>query len=149
MKKKLIILVNRECLCAYSLSKDFVLSPEPVIEKIDVNLHPTHPDPTKRSDDDGRFPGGSSIGSSTAMKHGEAHGRKTEQKKRQLSDLAKAISDLVNQEECDIWNLAIPANQADQVIHELPIDVQKKLTQLKEGDYTWLPVSEVESLFRN
>ena len=42
-----------------------------------------------------------------------------------------------------------PANQADQVIHELPIDVQKKLTQLKEGDYTWLPVSEVESLFRN
>ena len=83
------------------------------------------------------------------MKHGEAHSRKTEQKKRQLSDLAKAISDLVNQEECDIWNLAIPANQADQVIHELPIDVQKKLTQLKEGDYTWLPVNEVESLFRN
>ena len=112
-------------------------------------MKPSRPDPTKRSDDDGRFPGGSSIGSSTAMKHGEAHGRKTEQKKRQLSDLAKAISDLVNQEDCDIWNLAIPANQADQVIHELPIDVQKKLTQLKEGDYTWLPVSEVESLFRN
>ncbi len=81
------------------------------------------------------------------MKHGEAHGRKTEQKKRQLSDLAKAISDLVNQEDCDVWNLAIPANQADQVINKLPIEVQKKLTQLKEGDYTWLPRKEVQRLF--
>jgi hypothetical protein len=105
MQKKLIILVNRESLCAYSLQKDFALSPEPAIEKIDVELHPTQPDPTKRSDDDGRFPGGSSIGRSTAMKHGEAHGRKTEQKKRQLSDLAKAICDLVNQEECDMRHM--------------------------------------------
>ncbi len=83
------------------------------------------------------------------MKHGEAHGRKTEQEKRKLSNLAHTISKLVNEEDCDMWNLAIPAEQANQVINELPIDVQKKLTQLKEGDYTWLPVSEVESLFRN
>ena len=147
MKKKLIILVNRESLCAYSQSKDWLIPECQSIEKINVNLEPSRSDPTICTDEDGRFPGGSSIGYSPAMKHGEAHGRKTEQKKRQLSDLAKAISDLVNQEDCDIWNLAIPANQADQVINKLPIEVQKKLTQLKEGDYTWLPRKEVQRLF--
>jgi hypothetical protein len=147
MKKKLIILVNRESLCAYSQSKDWLIPECQSIEKINVNLEPSRPDPTICTDEDGRFPGGSSIGYSPAMKHGEAHGRKTEQKKRQLSDLAKAISDLVNQEDCDVWNLAIPANQADQVINKLPIEVQKKLTQLKEGDYTWLPRKEVQRLF--
>ena len=83
------------------------------------------------------------------MIHGEAHCRKNEQKKRQLSDLAHTISKLVNEEECDMWNLTIPADQANQVIDKLPINVQQKLTQLKEGDYTWLPRKEVERLFDN
>jgi hypothetical protein len=149
MKKKLIILVNRESLCAYSLSNDLLLSPDTSIEKINVNIETKQPDPTACSDEDGRFPGGSSIGHSTSMIHGEAHGRKNEQKKRQLSDLAHTISKLVNEEECDMWNLAIPADQANQVIDKLPINVQQKLTQLKEGDYTWLPRKEVERLFDN
>lgn len=110
-------------------------------------MKPSRPDPTICSDQDGRFPGGSSIGYSTSMKHGEAHGRKTEQEKRKLSNLAHTISKLVNEEDCDMWNLAIPAEQANQVINELPIDVQKKLTQLKEGDYTWLPHKEIQRLF--
>lgn len=147
MKKKLIILVNRESLCAYSLSSDLILSPETTIKEIDINLKPTQPDPTYCPDDDGRFPSGSSIGYSRAMKQGESHGRKTEKKKRQISDLAHTISKLVNDEECDMWNLAIPAEQAHQVIDDLPIDVQQKLTQLKEGDYTWLPRKEVKRLF--
>lgn len=147
MKKKLIILVNRESLCAYSQSNDLLISEYPSIEKINVDLQPSRPDPTICTDQDGRFPGGSSIGYSTAMKHGEAHGRISEQKKRKLSDLAHTISKLVNDEDCEAWNLAIPAEQANQVINKLPIEVQQKLTQLKEGDYTWLPRKEVNRLF--
>jgi hypothetical protein len=149
MKKKLIILVNRESLCAYSQSRDWLLPEYQSIEKINVDLDSSRPDPTICTDEDGRFPGGSSIGHSTAMKHGEAHGRKSEQKKRQLSDLAHTISKLVNDEDYDVWNLAIPADQANQVINKLPIEVQQKLTQLKEGDYTWLPRKEVQRLFDN
>ncbi len=147
MKKKLIILVNRENLCAYSLSSDLLLSPNTAIEKINVRIEQHRPDPTNCSDNRGRFPDGSSIGYSSTMIQGEAHSRKTEKKKRQLSDLALTISKLVNDEDCDMWNLAIPADQANQVINKLPIDVQQKLTQLKEGDYTWLPRKEVERLF--
>lgn len=89
------------------------------------------------------------TGQATAMKHGEPHGRKTEKKKRQLKHLAKTIGDIVSEEDCDVWNLAMPANQAQQVIDQLPIDVQQKLTRLKKGDYTWLPADEVGELFAN
>ena len=147
MQKKLIILANNESLRAYNLTRDDLATPTTRIEPSDVDLHPRQPDPTGASDDDGCFPGGSSVGQTVAMKHGEPHGRKTEKKKRFIRDLAKTISELINREECDIWNLAMPANQAQQLIDELPIDVQKKLTQLKEGDYTWLPASEVQELF--
>ena len=147
MQKKLIIVANSESLRAYNLITDDLATPTTKIEPIDVDYHPLEPDPTGASDDAGCFPGGASVGQTVAMKHGEPHGRKTEKTKRLLRDLAKTISELISREECDIWNLAMPANQAKQLIDELPINVQQKLTQLKEGDYTWLPASEVQELF--
>ena len=147
MKKKLIIVANSESLLAYNLITNDLATPVTRIEPIDVNFNAPEPDPAGASDDDGCFPGGSNVGQAVAMKHGEPHGRKTEKKKRQLNHLARSITKLVEQEHCDIWNLAIPENRAKQVIEQLPIDVQQKLTQLKKGDYTWLPAKKIEHLF--
>lgn len=149
MKKKLIIIADRESLSAYNQITEDLPTPSTRIEKIDIGFSPLQPDPAGASDDDGCFPGVSMTGQATAMKHGEPHGRKTEKKKRQLKHLAKTIGDIVSEEDCDVWNLAMPANQAQQVIDQLPIDVQQKLTRLKKGDYTWLPADEVGELFAN
>ena len=149
MKKKLIIIANSEALVAYNQLTDDLATPVTRIEQIKTNFKPPQPDPAGASDDDGCFPGVSMTGQATTMKHGEPHGRKTEKKKRQLKHLAKTIGDIVSEEDCDVWNLAMPANQAQQVIDQLPIDVQQKLTRLKKGDYTWLPADEVGELFAN
>jgi len=147
VKKKLIIIADSESLFAYNQLTDDLATPATRIEQIKTDFTPLRPDPAGASDDDGCFPGVSMTGQATAMKHGEPHGRKTEKKKRLLKHLAKTISDIVSEEDCDVWNLAIPGDQAQQVIDYLPIDVQQKLTRLKKGDYTWLPADEVGELF--
>jgi hypothetical protein len=149
VKKKLIIIADRQSLSAYNQITDDLATPATRIEKIDTGFTSLQPDPAGASDDDGCFPGVSMAGQSTAMKHGEPHGRKTEKKKRELKNLAEMISHIVSEEDCDIWNLAIPGDQAQQVIDQLPIAVQQKLTKLKKGDFTWLPTDEVGGLFAN
>jgi len=149
VKKKVIILANQECLRAYNVITDDLATPTTKIEALQVDYNPLAPDPTDTSDDDGCFPGGSTVGHAVTMKHREAHGRKTEKKKRQICNLARAITKIVEQEQCDLWNLAIPENNASKLIKELPISIQQKLTQLKKGDYTWLTADAVGELFTN
>ena len=147
VKKKLIILANSENLYAYRLITGDSFPTQVRIERIPVVLSPLSPDPTETTDDDGMFPGGSSIKNRTSMGHGEPHGRKTERKKRQIHDMAQAICNLFNQEDFDLWNLAIPQEISHRLIEQLPIQVQGKLTYYISGDYTRHPTHEIEQLF--
>ena len=81
------------------------------------------------------------------MRHGEAHGRDTEKKKRQIQNMADAICELFDEEDFDLWNLAVPKDIAHQLIEQLPIQVQRKLTYYLSGDYTRHPAHEIKQLF--
>ncbi len=146
MKKKLIILVNAEKLCAYRLTSDAPLQQHPHIEPITTHLHTLSPDPADISDDDGRFPSGG-LQHGAPMRHGEPHGRVLEKKKRLLDAMATAICDVIAHEDFDIWNLAAPADLSGQLVDRLPIHAQQKLTDLKQADYTGLPIKKIEHLF--
>ena len=147
VKKKLIILANSETLCAYRMLSGGIFSPQGRIEKIPIILPPLQPDPTETTDNDGRFPGGSTVNNRTSMRHGEPHGRKTERRKRQLRNMAHTICDLFNHEDFDVWNLAIPEGLSHQLIEQLPIQVQHKLTHCVNGDYNRQPTHKIEHLF--
>jgi hypothetical protein len=146
MKQKLIILANAEKLCAYRLTSDDPLQQQQRIEAIKTDLHHISPDPIESSDDDGRFPSGS-LQHGAPMRHGEPHGRTLEKRRRLLDAMTKAICDLIEHQEFDIWNLAAPAELSEQLVKRLPIQAQQKLTDLKKADYTGLPIKEVEGLF--
>jgi len=98
------------------------------------------------SDDDGRFPSGS-LQHGASMRHGEPHGRISEKKRRLLNDMESAIAHIMDQEDFDTWDLAIPAELSKQFIERLPTHLNQKLKQIKKADYTKLPIKEVEQLF--
>lgn len=147
MKKKLIILANGRSLLAYRHLTDDLATPPSRLEQIEVNFQPGQPDPSDATDDDGRFPGGSIAGQGVAMKHGEPHGREIEKKKRLVRGIAQSINEILELEECENWNLAVPASMSHQLVDQLPETMQHKLTQLKLGDYTKLPANKIEPLF--
>ncbi|MBT8037893.1 MAG: host attachment protein [Verrucomicrobiae bacterium] len=146
MKKKLIILANSEKLCAYRMISQNLPPHQHHIEKIETHRHHLSPDPADITDDDGRFPSGG-LPHGAPMRHGEAHGRSLEKKKRLLDEMASAICDIIAHEEFDIWNLATPAELSLQLLKRLPMQVQVKLTRLKKADYTGLPTKQIEHLF--
>jgi len=146
MTKKLIIIANAEKLCAYRMLRDEMLQPQAHIERIETELHHLSPDPVEVSDDDGRFPSGS-LQHGASMRHGEPHGRISEKKRRLLNDMESAIAHIMDQEDFDTWDLAIPAELSKQFIERLPTHLNQKLKQIKKADYTKLPIKEVEQLF--
>ena len=83
----------------------------------------------------------------TSMRQGEPRGRKTERKKRQLHNMAHTICELFNEEDFDLWNLAVPQDISHQFIEQLPIQLQRKLTHCLSGDYTRHPPHKIEQLF--
>ena len=146
MNKKLIVIANAEKLCAYRMLQDEMLQPQPHIERIETELHHLSPDPVEVSDDDGRFPSGS-LQHGASMRHGEPHGRTSEKKRRLFNDMESAISNIMDQEDFDTWDLAIPAELSKRLIQRLPPHLNQKLKQIKNADYTKLPMKEVEQLF--
>lgn len=144
--KKLVIVADTGNLRAFCLIPSDIGGSRLQIEEIKTGLHPPAPAPTDVTDDDGNFPSGFVNGAH--MRHGESHGRKQEEERREIKEIVRVITKLIVEEDFEIWNLAAPKRICKRLVEQLPLSLQELLTRVEEHDYTGLPMKKIENIFR-
>ncbi len=99
------------------------------------------------SDEAGRFPV-ISLHLTGAGATGERHNLELELKKRLVSVLAQAITEIVAEHNPKRWALAAPAEVLHRLREKLPQRVQASLAQTVEADLTKVKPSELLSYFQ-
>lgn len=146
MKKKVIILANTEKLCAYLLTSYTNAQHAPRIEQIDATLPNSSPAHSEEEELLNRFYKGKNK-SDTAKNQSESTENDTGDNTCMLDSMANKICDIIIQKKSDIWDLAAPEDLSGQLFERLPINVLKKITNLKRADYTRLSIGTVERVF--
>jgi hypothetical protein len=96
----------------------------------------------KVTDQAGRFPRGGG-----GMAYGEAHEMEAEQERKKVRALRREIEALLEAEECDSWNLAVPASIRSMLLGGMPLQVLERLTRVVDADLTKLPLEKLRERF--
>jgi hypothetical protein len=99
------------------------------------------------TDQQGKFPQGSSVGQSVAMSAGENHNLETELEKQSLQRVAGTISDRVAKNGFPAWTLVAPQTILLRLVESLPTKVLGCLSNKISGDFTNTPLAELEKRF--
>jgi len=94
------------------------------------------------TDQAGRFPRGGS-----GMARGDAHEMEAEQERRKVGALRGEIEALLEAEECDSWNLAVPASIRPRLLAEMSLQVLERLTNVVDADLTKWPLEKLRERF--
>lgn len=141
-----VIVADLGCLRAFRVvtNVDTLGDENPALQEIDVPISPVSP---KRisdslSDQAGRFQSDGSPG----MARGEAHGLKQEQERRNLTDLASAIDQVLDGG--GKWALAAPKAFNARLVDMLDKDVRSRLGENLLADLCKQPILEIQKRFK-
>ena len=81
------------------------------------------------------------------MGHGEAHEFESEQERKKVGVLRNEIEALLEAEECDSWNLAVPASIRSRLLGGMSMQILERLTQVVDADLTKWPLEELRERF--
>ncbi len=81
------------------------------------------------------------------MGHGEAHEMEAEQERKQVQALGEEIEALIEAEDCDSWNLALPSALRARVMDNLSMGVLERLTRVVDADLTKWPLEKLRERF--
>lgn len=96
------------------------------------------------TDQSGRFGHDTPPDRKTGMSYGEGHNLKTELENQSIRDVAAAITNIVEKAGCPPWRLIFPRVQLPALLRMFPDTVRKALVGTEAGDWTKLPLAEVE-----
>lgn len=94
------------------------------------------------TDQSGRFPGGGG-----GMEHGEARELESEQECRKVGALRAEIEALLETEDCDSWNLAVPAPIRSRLLAGMSLQSLERLTKVVDADLTKWPLEKLRERF--
>ena len=83
------------------------------------------------TDQAGRFPRGGG-----GMAHGEAHEMEAEQERKKVQALVQGIESILESEECDSWNLAVPQAIRSSLLSGVSLQMLERLTRVVDADLT-------------
>jgi hypothetical protein len=99
------------------------------------------------TDHAGRFSQGGAVDQRTGMSYGEEHHLEEELETQALKRIAGKIGEIVASAGYPPWRLVVPQEILAALIDALPPAVHRVLTDPVAGDWTKLPLAELEQRF--
>lgn len=96
------------------------------------------------TDQAGRFSQSNAPGVRGGMSYGEEHELKAELARQALQRVAGTIGEMVGREGCPAWRLIAPPTILPALLAILPTAAQRVLAETMTGDWTKLPLAELE-----
>jgi hypothetical protein len=99
------------------------------------------------TDHAGRFPQSGPVDRLAGMSYGEEHHLEAELETRALERIAARIAEVVTAEGFPRWRLTAPQPILPALVAALPVGVREALAHSEGGDFTRLPLEELERHF--
>jgi len=129
----------------YKKTDDDPLRPKHLVEAPDLQVEIKHePLGTVVTDQAGRFTHSPAPGQEAGMSYGEEKNLKAELEEKALQTVAQSVSRIVAQEAYPNWRLFAPAEIMPRLLNALSAQARAALTQTEKGDYTKVPIMELE-----
>lgn len=100
------------------------------------------------TDQSGRFGRNTPVGRETGMSYGEEHNLEAELENQAIRDVAAAIGRIVAEADYPPWRLVFPQAQLPALLRNISPAARDTLTHTDAGDWTKLPLSELEKRLR-
>ncbi len=101
------------------------------------------------TDQPGKFPRSGPLANQNALSNGEEHNLKSELERQALQRLSSTIGDIVTREGCPAWDLVVPQTILPRLVKSLPAAARNSLSNTIPGDFTSVPIAELEKRFLN
>lgn len=101
------------------------------------------------TDQAGRFRQSGQLDRQGGMSYGEEHHLMDELQNQALGQVAAAVGGIVAEAGYPAWQLVFPQEHLQRLVGMLPAEAAKVMTRAVPGDFTKMPVADLEKRFLN